>query len=215
MPKLSIIIGIISLAIRFCAWFYVLAMKKLKVTISYMERSVSEPVLSGEFGENFTLRHERGALGELHREFYYSVGLNNFWWERRLWNDEQWQELATDTDVELWGLYEGETAAGFFELSFANLLESAELSFFGLCPSYIGKGLGRVLLSKAVQRLEEKFPIRILVDTCDLDHEAAKPLYESFGFRQYKVVARVIEDPRHTGVLPADLPLPKNFTRSQ
>lgn len=190
-------------------------MKKLEVTITYMERFGDEPVPSSEVPLSMVLRHEEHASWELYRDFYYGVGYANFWWERRLWTEEQWFVLQNDSSVELFCLYENEKPAGYFELNFAKLPESAELSFFGLYPNYIGKGIGKMLLVQALLRLQSRSPKMMLVNTCDLDHPSAKPLYESFGFRRCKTVKQIIADPREQGILGKDLSLPKHYKGSK
>ena len=180
-----------------------------------MERFGSEPVPKSEVPLSMVLHHEEHASWEQYRDFYYGVGYANFWWERRLWTEEQWYALQDNAAVELWGLYENQKPAGYFELNFARLPKTAELAFFGLYPEYVGKGLGRMLLGQALNRLHEKSPEMILVNTCDLDHDAARPLYESCGFRRCKTVKQIIDDPRDMGILPSDLALPKNFKGSK
>ncbi len=180
-----------------------------------MERFAADPVPQSDVPLSMVLRHEEHASWELYRDFYYGIGYANFWWERRLWTEEQWFDLQNNQFVQLYGLYENEKPAGYFELNFEGLPETAELSFFGLYPHQIGKGLGRMLLNQALQKLAEKNPKIMLVNTCDLDSEFARPLYESVGFRRCKTVKKTIDDPREIGILPSDLALPKNFKGSK
>jgi len=57
-----------------------------------------------------------------------------------------------------------------------------EVMYFGLVPSFIGRGLGGWLLTRAV---EEAFALggkRVILNTCTLDAPQALPNYLSRGF---------------------------------
>lgn len=181
---------------------------RLSVKIYYLEKVVEEiPPFVG-FADGFLLEAVARPSPDLLRKLYYEVGEQNFWWERRVWQQQAWQDLSESSDIRLFVLSEAETIAGFFELNFARLPRSADLAFFGLMPRYIGRGLGYPLLLSAIRYLVDSGASVLTVNTCNLDHAAALPLYQKAGFYKVSEELRQIEDPREVGLLPADLPLP-------
>ena len=56
-------------------------------------------------------------------------------------------------------------------------------TYFGLLPDFIGCGLGKHLLTSAVERAWATGANRIWVHTCTLDHPAAMPNYLKRGFQ--------------------------------
>jgi GNAT superfamily N-acetyltransferase len=52
--------------------------------------------------------------------------------------------------------------AGFFQLSFA--ADGPELEHFWVLPAYMGKGIGRALIERAVREIAERGHVRLLID---------------------------------------------------
>ena len=77
------------------------------------------------------------------------------------------------------------TPAGYFELE-AQGGSEVELAYFGLLPTFIGRGLGSELLATAIERAWQLEPNRVWLHTCSLDHPRALETYQSHGFRPYK-----------------------------
>ncbi|KAL4489246.1 hypothetical protein ABPG72_006310 [Tetrahymena utriculariae] len=63
----------------------------------------------------------------------------------------------------------------------------AEIAFFGLTDEFQGKGLGKKSFFKTIQdiKLNKKID-RIILQTCQLDSEAALPFYQKCGFEIFK-----------------------------
>jgi GNAT superfamily N-acetyltransferase len=74
--------------------------------------------------------------------------------------------------------------AGFFELE-RHDDGSVEISYFGLMPMGIGQGLGRALLTTAIDEAWSLKPVpsRVWLHTCTLDHPAALANYLARGFQ--------------------------------
>ena len=62
---------------------------------------------------------------------------------------------------------------------------SVEISYFGLMPMGIGQGLGRALLTTAIDEAWSLKPVpsRVWLHTCTLDHPAALANYLARGFQ--------------------------------
>ena len=60
-----------------------------------------------------------------------------------------------------------------------------EIAYFGLVPAAIGRGLGRALLTAAVDAAWSLKPVpsRVWLHTCTLDHPAALRNYLARGFQ--------------------------------
>jgi ribosomal protein S18 acetylase RimI-like enzyme len=83
-------------------------------------------------------------------------------------------------------------------------MPDCELSFFGLVPSEVGNGTGRVLIDEAIRRAFEKPISRFWLSTCTLDHPKALSFYKKAGFIPYARFVEVHDDPRLQGKLPLD-----------
>jgi GNAT superfamily N-acetyltransferase len=66
------------------------------------------------------------------------------------------------------------------------VIRTYEVAYFGLLVEFQGRGLGKHLLSEAVQRSWGFGATRVWVHTCTLDGPAALPNYVSRGFRPFK-----------------------------
>jgi ribosomal protein S18 acetylase RimI-like enzyme len=122
----------------------------------------------------------------LWRRLYTEVGGQYHWVDRLGWTDADIRAYLTDPSVSLWVLSVDGGVAGYFELK-QHPDDSVEIAYFGLLPAYIGRGLGKYLLSEAASRAWELGPSRVWLHTSTLDHAAALPNYLARGFQVFKV----------------------------
>jgi GNAT superfamily N-acetyltransferase len=61
-----------------------------------------------------------------------------------------------------------------------------EIAYFGLLPEFLGRGLGRYLLTEAATRAFDLGASRVWLHTCTLDDPAALPNYRARGFEPFK-----------------------------
>ena len=101
------------------------------------------------------------------------------------WTDEEITRYLSDAALELWLLKEGRAPAGYFELR-KHEDGAVEVAYFGLLPHAIGRGLGKYLLTRAVQRAWERGATRVWLHTSSLDHSSALPNYLARGFSVWK-----------------------------
>ncbi|MGE5733321.1 MAG: GNAT family N-acetyltransferase, partial [Gemmatimonas sp.] len=74
---------------------------------------------------------------------------------------------------------------------------SIEIAYFGLAPDFIGRGLGKAMLTRAVQEAFALGPVRVWLHTCTLDSPRALPNYLARGFtptRRERYVAELTDD---------------------
>ena len=121
----------------------------------------------------------------LWRQLYTEVGRQYHWVDRLQWTDEEITHYLSDAALELWLLKEGDAPAGYFELR-KHEDGAVEVAYFGLLPHAIGRGLGKYLLTRAVQRAWERGATRVWLHTSSLDHSSALPNYLARGFSVWK-----------------------------
>jgi GNAT superfamily N-acetyltransferase len=120
-----------------------------------------------------------------HRFLYREVGRNYHWRDRLTWSDEQIQHYLDDPGITLHVLYVQGAPAGYYELRMGEDL-AVEIAYFGLLPEYLGRGLGKGLLSEAVTGAWRRGARRVWLHTCTLDDPAALPNYLKRGFKPFK-----------------------------
>jgi GNAT superfamily N-acetyltransferase len=119
---------------------------------------------------------------ELFRWLYTEVGRAYRWTDRLGWSDQRISEYLQTPGVSIWLMSWEDKPAGYFELV-EHSDDSVEIAYFGLLPDFIGRGLGKYLLTRAVEGAWQLGPRRVWLHTCTLDHPAALPNYLKRGFR--------------------------------
>lgn len=120
----------------------------------------------------------------LYRYLYREVGRPWHWLERRDWSDARIRDHLATSGVEVWLLSLDGVPAGFFELRRSP--HETGIAYFGLLPEHTGRGLGKALLTRAVEEAWRSAPARVWLHTCSLDHPAALPNYQARGFVVYR-----------------------------
>ncbi len=134
-----------------------------------------------------------------YRYLYDTVGGPYVWWLRRTLPDRHLAALLNDPRVTIHVLdYEG-LVAGFYELDRSNW-PAVNLSYFGLMPHAIGRGLGTAFLRHAVAAGWAYRPNCMTVNTCTADHPRAMPGYLRAGFRTVRQVREEWNVPTRLGL---------------
>ena len=92
--------------------------------------------------------------------------------------------IIHDEAVEVFVLYARGVPAGYAELD-RRAGKEVEIAYLGLVPEYIGRGLGPILLDRALERAWSCTPRRVWLHTCSLDHPKALAVYQRAGFEVY------------------------------
>ncbi|MGB3408729.1 MAG: GNAT family N-acetyltransferase [Jannaschia sp.] len=151
-----------------------------------------------------TLRHVEAPTTDWYRDLFTRVGALDWLWFSRLRMDvATLGQIINDRDVEVHALEIGGRAEGLLELDFRDG-ETCELAFLGLTPAVQGQGFGRALMALAVSRAFMRPISRFHIHTCTFDSPVALPFYQRAGFVPVRREIEVLDDPRLTGVLPAD-----------
>ena len=160
-------------------------MATIDVVRTYLEmRSPAELRPVAEWPEGATLAEVQNCPVHFFRYLYAEVGRQYQWKDRLAWSDEAVRRYLAGP-VRLWVLYVEGAPAGYFELS-RHGDGSVEIAYFGLMPEYQGAGLGKALLSRAIQTAWSLTPSRVWLHTCTLDHPAALPNYLKRGFKEVR-----------------------------
>ena len=150
------------------------------------ERAAFRPAFSTD--PDLLVLEAREALPAFYRFLYGTVGRNFHWTDRLGWSDEQLLAYLGRPEVTLLPLYVRGTPAGYIELDRASDPEESgtEIVYFGLFPTFHGRGLGKHLLSVGVQRAFDDGAARVWLHTCSLDGPHALANYQARGFVLYK-----------------------------
>ncbi|MEZ5896048.1 MAG: GNAT family N-acetyltransferase [Parvularculaceae bacterium] len=156
--------------------------EKVDVVITYLRQGArpSVPASARPPGKVAILRVENPQV-HYYRYLYDLIGRPWNWVSRRNMSNDALAQIIQHDRVYLYVLYVGGAPAGLAEIDGRNGKE-AELRFFGLAPEFIGKGYARFFLSNVVELAWMLNPESVALETCTLDHPAALPLYQKFGF---------------------------------
>ncbi len=161
-------------------------MPRLEVTRIYLRMtSPTELVPSRLEDERLRIEQVHECPASFFRYLYVEVGRAFHWVDRLDWSDERLRARLAQAGVELYLLTHGGAPAGYYELE-RHSDDSIEIAYFGLLPEFQRRGLGKHLLTDAVERAWLRRPTNVWLHTCTLDHPAALPNYESRGFRAYR-----------------------------
>ena len=137
---------------------------------------------------------------DFYRYLYDTVGEKWTWIERRLIDDSNLQKLIQSSDVEIYILYVDDNVAGFGEIGWDAASNGSEIKYFGLMPDYIGKRLGPYFLNNIINIAWKRNPVRLRVNTCDLDHPSALRVYQKSGFNILEEIVEKLPDPTTVGL---------------
>ena len=119
---------------------------------------------------------------EFNKYLHMLVGHPHRWGGRSHWTLREWSDFVSDPGVETWVAFFGATPAGYFELR-KEEDGAVAIVCLGLLPEYVGRGMGGLFLSKAIECAWEMGANRIWLGTCSHDHPRALENYKARGFQ--------------------------------
>ena len=174
----------------------------LITTVTYLEM-VSYPkhlILTKPEKLNAEIKLMVEPTVDFYRYLYDTVGEKWTWIERRLLDDNNLQKLIRSSNVEIYILYVDANVAGFGEIGWDTASNGSEIKYFGLMPEYIGKRLGPYFLNNIINIAWGRNPVRLRVNTCDLDHPSALRVYQKSGFNILEEIVEKLPDPTTVGL---------------
>jgi ribosomal protein S18 acetylase RimI-like enzyme len=165
--------------------------EKLPETTTYLEmHSPSEliPVIKNK--QNLDVRRINENTADLGKFLYNEIGEEWIWIDRLPWSREEWQQYYDQEKIQLWVGYCDEQIAGYFELENCNDGD-VEITYFGLMSGFIGKGLGGLLLTAAIEKAWSFSATRVWLHTSSRDHANALNNYQARGLKIYKTETKL------------------------
>jgi len=135
--------------------------------------------------EDFTILKEKNLDIGFVKFLYKEIGKDFYWRDRLIWSDQDWFNLISRLDYQLYTLRILNDLAGYYEV-LSDIEKNFEISYFGIFRQYFGKKIGSYLLSHAIKNLFNQGAKKIWVHTCTLDHPNALNNYLSRGMEIYK-----------------------------
>jgi GNAT superfamily N-acetyltransferase len=167
------------------------------VTFLRMDRAPTDP--APKLPPEAEVRLIQNCSVAQYRQLYNSVGERHLWWLRRAMTDQQLWAILRDPRVSVYVLYVNGEPAGFYDLD-ATSWPLVNLSYFGLMPHAIGRGLGYPFLRHAVDGVWQRGARALTVNTCTADHPNALPTYRRAGFRVLREINEVWNVPTRLGL---------------
>ena len=129
-----------------------------------------------------------GCSLAFYRYLYFTIGADYCWWLRRTLSDAELAAVLAAPTLEIHVLMQKGEPAGFYEIDrqHAPLIN---LSYFGVMPWAVGRGLGYALLHHAIFQAWQGHCQALTVNTCTADHPRALPNYVKAGFRKLRTVS--------------------------
>lgn len=181
------------------------AATRVAVTVTFLRIEAGVAVAGAALPRWASLVAVPAPTVPFYRYLYDTVGGPYLWWLRRAMPDPALRALLDDPGVSIHVLYAEGEPAGFFELD-ARPTPDVNLSYFGLMPHMVGRGIGAAFLRAAVEAAWVRKPRAMTVNTCTADHPRALPTYLRAGFRPIRSVREVWDVPLRLG-----LPTPEHL----
>lgn len=118
---------------------------------------------------------------------YSSVGEDWAWRDRLFMSNAELRSVLSSDNTKVYVLYVSGSPGGYVELNREDD-GSVEIAYFGLRGDYMGRGLGKHLLSYGIKQAWVIGAKRVWLHTCNLDAPHALANYQKRGFKVYKTV---------------------------
>jgi len=161
-------------------------MPEVEVTRTYLQMQTSAQLVPAKSPDpRARVERMEACPPSFFRYLYAEVGRSYHWVDRLRWTDDEVKAYLADPNVSIWLLSVAGSPAGYFELKRCDDA-SVEIAYFGLLGEFIGRGLGKYLLTTAAREAFNLGAERVWLHTCTLDDPAALPNYEARGFVAFK-----------------------------
>lgn len=167
----------------------------VEVVRTYLELRSPEQLRAARTDDSLVrfTRHVSIDAGR-YRRLYRAVGSRWYWHDRNAWSDERLASHLALPDVFVWECLVDDDSAGFFELE-RHADGTVEVVYFGLVEAFIGRGLGKAMLTRAAEEAWALGPTRVWLHTCTLDSPHALPNYKARGFEEVRRESYVTQLP--------------------
>ncbi len=175
----------------------------IEVTRTYLEmRDPSELQPARSNDPRIRIEEKPDCTASFFHYLYVEVGRNYHWVDRLPWTDEEIAAHLNQREITFWLMTCDDATAGYFELRRCED-GSVEIAYFGLLPEFLGRGLGKHLLTCATEQAWADGADQVWLHTCTLDDKAAMPNYLKRGFKPFKTETYSVDPPVMRSVPPA------------
>jgi hypothetical protein len=182
------------------------AVESIAVVVTFLRMDLPPAEPGPPLPPGMQVRLEPFCTVATYRSLYNTVGAQYLWWLRRAMSDRQLAALLGNPAVSIHVLFDAnDLVAGFYELD-ATPWPLVNLSYFGLMPHAVGRGIGFAFLRHAVDEVWRRGPRAMTVNTCNADHPRALPTYLRAGFRPLRQLREEWHVPLRLG-----LTIPENL----
>lgn len=175
---------------------------RIAAIVTYLEMSERPDWINTAHDQALVLAHQTAPEPNRYRALFREIGTPYLWTSRLHLNDNDLQEVLTQSGRSVFEASCSGRVIGLVELMRNE--RSVEISFFGLKPGATGQGLGQSMMAAALELAWQGNTKRVWLHTCTFDHPAALHFYRKCGFTPVSLSVEIMEDPRLTGLLPAD-----------
>jgi GNAT superfamily N-acetyltransferase len=177
---------------------------KIAAIVTSLEMHAAPPVRPDPPGtEAFALEPVGASDVTRYLKIYRMLGERWMWFSRLVKPVAEVEAILGDPAVQCFAARHEGRDVGLLELDF-RVAGEGELSFFGLDEAVLGRGAGRWLMNRALERAWARPISRFWVHTCTLDHPSAPEFYQRSGFTVFKRGVEVDDDPRLKGQMRRD-----------
>jgi GNAT superfamily N-acetyltransferase len=181
--------------------YHAISHTKLAAVVTSLEMKTKPNITPRPYQGPAKVVRQEQPTADWYRDLFERVGAPWLWTSRLKLSPAALLDIIRNPLVEVYALQVDGKNQGLLELDFREPA-ACELAFLGVTPSEIGSGVGRLLMTTAIERAFAHPIRRFWVHTCTLDHPAALAFYERSGFVPYQRQVEVFDDPRMIGILP-------------
>jgi len=175
---------------------------KIAAVVTHLEMLAPPASAPASFPNGTRMNRVDRPNVDWYRDLFTRVGaLDWLWFSRLRMDDATLGAILGDPLVEIFALEKADRAEGLLELDFRDGA-TCELAFLGLTPTLQGAGVGRALMSAAIDRAFARPITKFHIHTCTFDSPVALPFYIRSGFMPVRREIEIVDDPRLTGTIP-------------
>ena len=172
---------------------------RVAVVVTFLRMETRPATPAPDWPQAAEVVRERACTVEMYRHLYNTVGGAYVWWLRRIVPDHQIAAMLRDPRISIHVLRIDGEPAGFYELD-RTPWPVVNLSYFGLLPHAVGRGMGFAFLRHAIDCAWAMGPRILTVNTCTADHPRALPTYLRAGFQPVRQVREEWSVPDRLGL---------------
>ena len=176
---------------------------KLRSVVTHLAMEAPPPEEPPPPPSGVAIARRRAMPAADYLRLYHAIGDDWLWWSRLTWDEARLAAHLAEDETEVYvAAADGEEIA-LIELNLRPAPD-IELRYFGVIPSWIGKGLGGWMLRYTIAAASQHRPRRMILNTCTYDHPGALTFYRRHGFAVTHSEVEIVDDPRLVGLIPRD-----------